>query len=237
MSEKALVSEFSFPSEHEPPFLVEPSQGDPRALILYLHWFDEAPSANRTQYLEEAKQMAVHGFAGLLPQLAFPWKVPPAGLPADAESINAESRQLVALVEGAKQHLHLDEVAVVGHDFGAMHGSLVSHRIQSKCNVFVAPTPRWSDWFLRFWPINDDRYDYMRALAPLDPIAMVADIEAPTLYQFARNDFYIAAMTGLELFDAAREPKAMKPYEADHSMESDLARTDRIDFLLQTLGH
>jgi pimeloyl-ACP methyl ester carboxylesterase len=231
----AEVTEFDFSSRSEKPFLVRP-EGETRGLLLYLHWFDEAPNANRTQFLEEARTMAGVRFISLLPQLEFPWKSPPTGLPADPEKIRAESDYLTGLVNSARSQFEIDRLGIVGHDFGAMHGTLVADELSSLCNVFIAPTPRWSDWFLRFWPIEDDRYDYMRAMEPLDPLTAVHGIEAPTLYQFARSDFYIASMTGLELFGAANEPKTMVPYEADHSLVNEQARVDRIGFLREHLG-
>ncbi len=229
------VTEFDFASRFEKPFLVRP-EGEAKGLLLYLHWFDEAPNANRTQFLGEARTMAELGFISLLPQLEFPWKSPPTGLPADAEKIRSEADYLIRLVASARSEFEVDHFGIVGHDFGAMHGALVAEDLGSQCNVFIAPTPRWSDWFLRFWPIEDDRYDYMRAMEPLDPLTVIQNITAPTLYQFARNDFYIAAMTGLELFDAANGPKTMIPYEADHSMGLEQARLDRIEFLVEHLG-
>ncbi|HEY5891024.1 MAG TPA: hypothetical protein VIW94_10025 [Acidimicrobiia bacterium] len=229
------VTEFAFPSGSEQPLLVRPD-GEAIALLLYLHWFDEAPNANRTQFLDEATAMAEIGFVSLLPQLEFPWKSPPTGLPADADRIRSQSKYLTRLVTSARSHLAIDRLGIVGHDFGAMHGARVARGLESRCNVFIAPTPRWSDWFLRFWPIDDDRYDYMRAMEPLDPLTAVGEIDAPTLYQFAKSDFYIAPMTGLELFGQAKEPKTMIPYDADHSLDSAEAGSDRREFLQKHLG-
>jgi hypothetical protein len=99
----------------------------------------------------------------------------------------------------------------------------------------IAPTPRWSDWFLRFWPIDGDRFDYMRTLDPVDPITAIGNVSTPTLFQFGQKDFYIAAMTGSELFGAAREPKTMKTYDSDHAVEVPQARVDHLDFLVEHL--
>ncbi len=232
---EGVVTEFDFPSRSEKPFVVRPD-GPARGLILYLHWFDESPNANRTQFLEEAKTMAEMRFVSLLPQLEFPWNSPPTGMPNDAEKIRSEVVYLTSLVSSVRSKLDIDQLAIVGHDFGAMHGTLVARALKNVCNIFIAPTPRWSDWFLRFWPIGDDRYDYMRAMEPLDPLRAVSDIEAPTLFQFANNDFYIAPMTGLELYEGANEPKSIVHYEADHSLVDGQCRLDRIEFLKEHLG-
>ena len=70
--------------------------------------------------------------------------------------------------------------------------------------MLIAATPRWADWFLPFWPIPDDRIDYLRALRPLDPIERIGSVgDAEVLFQFGRRDFFIAPMTGLEFRGAA----------------------------------
>ena len=40
-------------------FLVEPTEGGRGGGVLFLHWFDtEAPDGNRTQFLDEATELA-----------------------------------------------------------------------------------------------------------------------------------------------------------------------------------
>lgn len=181
--------------------------------------------------------MATLGVVSALPQLTFPWDTAPCDADSDMGRIRSELdflRQVHATllsVEGVTA----DRVAIVGHDFGAMHGVLLANQVEARCLVLVAPTPRWSDWFLRFWPINEDRFDYMRALSPVDPITAAQNLNCPSLFQFARNDFYIAAMTASELYGAASEPKNMLDYETDHSMASEEAALDREAFLRQQL--
>lgn len=114
--------------------------------------------------------------------------------------------------------------------------ALIAAEIAPTCVVMIAPTPRWADWFLRFWPIAGDRFDYMRSLGPFDPVTVVKEISAPVLFQFALNDFYISAMAGTELFGAANEPKLMTPYDTDHGMQVPEAKTDRLTFLTEHLG-
>lgn len=221
----------------DPPLTVRPS-GPVAATILFLHWFDEAPNANRTQFLDEATSLADHGVASILPQLRFPWREDPAGLPADLTRIQEESDNLEAILGAAdKEGLVVEgNVGLVGHDFGAMHAILLMTRREFKCGVLIAPTPRWSDWFLRFWPIPDDRYDYMRGLHDVDPINLASDTDAPLLFQFGMQDFFIAPMTGSELANAAKEPKTLIAYEAEHDMDISDARIDREAFLLEHLG-
>ncbi|MGK2852451.1 MAG: hypothetical protein ACSLFN_16280 [Candidatus Limnocylindrales bacterium] len=78
------------------------------------------------------------------------------------------------------------------------------------------------DWFLPFWPIVDDRLDYLRAVRPLDPIERIAQVGAsrPTdvLFQFGRRDFFIAAMTGLEFRAATPAGSELLACDDEHAM-------------------
>lgn len=222
--------------------LVEPVGGGRGAAVLYLHWFDpEAPDGNRDQFLDEAIDLARgHGVVSLLPQGRFPW----AAAPTDAEADLARVREEVAghrlaldLVAGRTDVEH-GRVAIVGHDFGGMHGIVLAAEDERVAAVVaIAATPRWGDWFLPFWPIAGDRWEYLRALHAVDPIARIGEIAPrPICLQFARGDFYIADMTGLELHRAAGEPKEIHAYDADHAMRTPAARADRVAFLRRVLG-
>ena len=218
-------------------FLVEPIEGGRGGAILFLHWFDtEAPDSNRTQFVEEAVTLArEHGAVSLLPQGRFPWAGDPTDAEADAARIRGEVGSLRAGIDllAARPDVDDTRIALVGHDFGAMHGTLLAaDDARIAAVVLIAATPRWGDWFLPFWQIGDDRHDYLRSMASLDPISRVAAIAPrPVCFQFARNDFFIAAMTGLEFHRAAGEPKEMHAYDTDHGMRDQLAVADRLAFL------
>jgi pimeloyl-ACP methyl ester carboxylesterase len=222
-------------------YLVEPVEGGRGAGVLFLHWFDtEAPDGNRTQFLDEAVALAVdHGVVSVLPQGRFPWSSAPTDAQADAtrirDEVAAHHRAIDLLVE--RPDVEAGRIGLVGHDFGAMHGIVAAaedERIASA--ALIAATPRWGDWFLPFWPIIGDRWDYLRALSPLDPISRIGELSPrPVLLQFARGDFYIADMTGLELHRAAGEPKELHAYDGDHAVRDPQARRDRTAFLARTL--
>jgi pimeloyl-ACP methyl ester carboxylesterase len=223
-------------------FLVAPRAGGRGAGVLFLHWFDtEAPDGDRTQFLAEAEQLARdHGVVSVLPQGRFPWAGAPTDGATDAERIRAEVEAHRAALDVLAARTDVDEsrIALVGHDFGAMHGTLLAAddpRIAAA--VLIAATPRWGDWFLPFWQIAGNRHDYLRALAPLDPISRVGDLSPrPVCFQFARSDFFIASMTGLEFHGAAADPKELHAYEADHGMRVPEAASDRRAFLAAHIG-
>jgi len=222
-------------------YLVEPMGGGRGPGALFLHWFDtEAPDGNRTQFLDEATELAREdGFVSVLPQGQFPWSGDPIGSASDARRIREEVARHRAALDHLAQREDVDEarIGLVGHDFGGMHGILLAAddpRIAAA--AIIAATPRWGDWFLPFWRIEGDRFEYLRALSDLDPISRVGELAPrPLLLQFARDDFFIAAMTGLELHRAAGEPKEMRAYDADHGMRDPQARADRREFLVKSL--
>jgi len=118
-----------------------------------------------------------------------------------------------------------------------MHGLvLASQRPSFKAAVLIAATPRWGDWFLRFWKVDVDRFDYLRRLAPYDPVSVAPKLTATTLWQFSDRDFYIAPMSAVELARASGPDPAIEWYQADHAMRSAKARARRTAFLRRALG-
>ncbi len=209
-----------------------------RGGVLFLHWFDpQADDGNRTQFRAEAERLGSEGVVSAMPQLVFPWSVDPVGSSADSRQIESEIDLLAACVDELEGR-GAERIVMVGHDFGAMHGALLMARDpRIVSGVLIAPANRWADWFLRFWPIEEDRIDYMRALRVLDPIEHIASIAPrPLLMQFANDDYFIAGMDASELYNAAGEPKRIERYEADHAMRSDHAVAHRHDFILEQLA-
>jgi len=213
-------------------YVVAPATRKPLAGILFLHWLGEHRS-DRTQFLDEAVDLAALGVRSVLPAGRLPWLVPPTDAAADVEKIETEVRRehvaLGALTSGLPAQT---PVALVGHDFGAMSGSiLLSRETRIDAAVLIAANPRWAEWFLPFWKIEGDRFDYARALAPLDPIEAIATVDRPLLFQFSQRDYYIAPMSAVRFARAPKPEAALEWYEADHAMRSRKARASRTAFL------
>ena len=218
-------------------YVVAPT-GPPRAGALFLHWLGEHRS-DRTQFLSEARSLAALGVRSVLPAGRLPWVPDPVDADADAANIEVEQRRLTAALDGLADGLpHGAPIALVGHDFGAMHGLLLASRSAKrfKAAVVIAATPRWGDWFLRFWKLDVDRFDYLRRMAPLDPIEAARGLQATTLWQFSDRDYFIAPMSAVELARAAPGEPTIEWYAADHAMRSAKARAARRAFLSRELG-
>ena len=218
-------------------YVVQPADGRPRAGVLFLHWLGEHRS-DRTQFLSEARQLAALGVLSVLPAGRLPWVPDPVDAESDVANIELEQRRLGAALDALLADLPKGApIALVGHDFGAMHGLLLAARQPVfDAAVFIAAAPRWGDWFLRFWKVVGDRFDYLRRLAPLDPIASARSLKAETLWQFSERDFFIAPMSALELARAAPGEPSIEWYEADHAMRSARARAARAAFLTRAFG-
>lgn len=217
-------------------YVVAASAGRVRAGVLFLHWLGDHRS-DRTQFLSEARELARLGVRCVLPQGRLPWGPDPVDAETDVANIELEGRRLDAaldeLVAGLPRGTPL---ALVGHDFGAMHGLLLAaRRPVFAAVVVISATPRWADWFLRFWKVEGDRFDYLRRLAPLDPIESARRLRGTVLWQFSERDYFIAPMSAVELARAAPGDPTIEWYKADHAMRSSRARVARTTFLRRHL--
>jgi pimeloyl-ACP methyl ester carboxylesterase len=227
-------------------YLVEPEIVDARETrrpgLLFAHWFDtEAPNGNRTEFVDEAVEWARrHAAAAILPQLTFPWAGDPTGAAADSERIVAEVGRLRRCLDvvTARPAVDASRLGVVGHDFGGMHAIILATvDRRPAAYVLIAAVPRWGDWFLPFWPIEEDRIDYLRGIRPLDPIEHVRGV-APgrVLFQFGLRDFFIAPMTGREFARAAGDNAEYAAYpDAEHDMTGEEIAAARTAFLESAL--
>ncbi len=224
-------------------YLVRPAKeaATAGAGVLLWHWLDDkAPDGNRSQFLDEAAELANAGLVSLLPQGRFPWVDAPDNATDDAAAIRAEVARLRAGLDLLADRPGVDpgRLAVVGHDFGGMLATVAAAEgTRLRALVIVAATPRWGDWFLPFWKIVDDRIEYLRALRPLDPIERIGAVgRAQVLLQFGDRDYYIAPMTAREFGRAAPEGSRFSTYDTGHDMRLPEIRADRRAFLAETLG-
>jgi pimeloyl-ACP methyl ester carboxylesterase len=173
----------------------------------------------------------------VLPAGRLPWVPDPVDAETDVANLEHEQRRLDAALDRLRAGLpKAAPLALVGHDFGAMHGlGLAARRPEFRATVVIAATPRWGDWFLRFWKVEGDRFEYLRRLAPFDPVTRAQGLRGSVLWQFSERDFFIAPMDALELARAAPGEPTIEWFQADHAMRSARARAARATFLARTL--
>jgi pimeloyl-ACP methyl ester carboxylesterase len=225
-------------------YQVLPAGRAPAAGALFVHWYEsDSPTSNRTQFLNEAVELAGHGLVSLLVET--PWSnpkfYPDRDVKLDYENSVQEVKELRRDLDVLLANSRVDpiRVAYVGHDFGAMYGMVmtgVDHRISVA--AFQAGNSRFSDWFLYNQPklTPEEKQRVMDRLAPVDPVRFIGLLAGkPVLLQFSKQDFYVPLDRAQAIVDAAKEPKRVLYYDAGHGLNEQAVR-DRVAFLIEKLG-
>jgi dienelactone hydrolase len=223
-------------------YLLSPEGDQPHAAILFVHWLETwDPTANRRQFLDEARQLAAKGATCLLIETMWSdqdWFIKRS----QVEDIPNSIRQAIELrlafdILLSQPLVDPNRFAYVGHDFGGMYGVLAgSIDPRPSCYVIMAATPRFSDWYLYYPPLEEpDRSEFITEMTPFDPINRVAELApAPILFQFADDDFHVPQPRAEEFFAAAQQPKELRWYNAKHGLNQ-TASEERIVWLTNTL--
>jgi dienelactone hydrolase len=222
--------------------LFSPQTETSHAAILYVHWYEPgSPDSNRSQFVEEAKEMAQCGAVSLLIETA--WSDPDFFLKrTQAEDIQ-NSMEEVANIRRAmdllltQSNINTTRFGFVGHDFGGMYGVLAGSLDQRPSHyAIMAATPRFPDWYLYSPKMEGEaRETFIHQFSPLDPITHIANLApAPILFQFGTDDAHVPNERAEEFFNAASQPKEMKWYESGHGLNND-ATQDRKHWLKEKL--
>jgi pimeloyl-ACP methyl ester carboxylesterase len=216
-------------------FLVRP-QGKPKAAVLWAHWYGEEANTNRTEFLEDAVALAKDGVVSLLPQGTVPWRQP--------VSDDADADRQLAIDQVVQLRRGLDvlreaggdvPIGFVGHDYGAMFGTLLVLDERPQTYVLMAPDATFSNWFLKYFVRSASKPEFDAAFAPLDPVNNVGDAApASVFFQFAESDKYVPGYIAERLYEASSEPKETRSYGGGHELD-DAARTDRLAWLRKEL--
>lgn len=223
--------------------LFRPAGAGPFPVLLYIHWYEpESRNSNRSQFVSEAVEFAKLGVLCLTVETL--WSDPDFFMKrtqADDERNSVEEvvnlrRWMDFLL--AQPGVDAGRFALVGHDFGGMYGALAGSLDRRPSQyVIMAATPRFADWYLYLPKLEGEaRETFIRQMAPLDPIAHVAELSpAPILFQFGDDDFHIPQERAAEFFAAAREPKEMRMYSSGHGLNDESA-ADRKAWLKRQFG-
>lgn len=220
-------------------YLVVPTGNGPFAGILWVHWLGEEKS-NRTQFLDEAVELAPKGAVSLL--LDAMWSEPQWFRNRIPEKDHENSiRQVIELRRAvdlllSQSNVDKTRIGFVGHDYGAMYGMLMAG-VEQRINtyVFIAATQSLSDWAF-LGPQPKSKAAYLKQNANLELTDYLRQVKnASKLFQFGKKDFYVSQADAAVLFAATTEPKQRKIYEASHKMELNEIASDRDDWLVKQL--
>jgi dienelactone hydrolase len=211
--------------------------------VLYLHWFEPGhASADLSEFLPEAIELAERGVVSVLPQQRFPWDGDPVGDERDVAAVNGGADDARAALDYLARQPGVDDdrLAIVGHDYGAMYGTMVADsdpRVTAA--VHIALDSLWANWFDLFWLGLDgpEEEAYFALFAGLDPVDHVDRLGSAQLFQWAEDDFFIPAAVRDAFAAAAPAAPAITYSGVDHSVDLTAAETDRIEFLIEHLGN
>ena len=222
--------------------LFRPESEESLAAILYVHWYEpESPDSNRSQFVEEAKELARGGAVCLLIETL--WSDPDFFIKrTQADDVQNSMEEVVNIRHAMDLLLSQPNVdparfAYVGHDFGGMYGVLAGSLDQRpKHYVIMAATPRFPDWYLYLPKLEGEaRATFIQQMAEIDPIVHVPNLApADIFFQFGTDDPHVPQERANEFFAAAREPKEMKWYESGHGL-NEAATSDRKAWLKEKL--
>jgi len=222
--------------------MLRPEADGSHAAILYAHWYEpQSPDSDRSQFEEEAKEMARGAVCLLVETLwsdrdFFIKRTQEDDLQNSVEEVVNIRRAIDLLL--SQPNIDSKRFAYVGHDFGGMYGVLAGSLDGRPSHyVVMAATPRFADWYLYGPKLEGEaREAFIRQMSGIDPIAHAPKLApAPIFFQFGTDDFHIPKERAEEFFQAAREPKKMKWYGAGHGLNEDATR-DRKVWLKEKLG-
>ena len=126
-----------------------------------------------------------------------------------------------------------DNVAIVGHDYGAMYALALG---DPDVRLVVAATPdaSWPHWFLTYWPRSGEVPEgYREQLGRFDPLAGAARLGARLVLQWAEDDDHVPEHAPASYEQAAPEARVFR-YPYDHQL-GDAAVADRLTLLRDAL--
>jgi dienelactone hydrolase len=222
--------------------MFRPEGEESLAAILYVHWYEpESLDSHRTQFEEEAKEMARSG--ALCVSIETLWSDRDFFLKRTQADDMQNSMEEVVNIRRAmdllfsQPNVDSQRFAYVGHDFGGMYGVLAGSLDQRPAHyVIMASTPRFPDWYLYLPKLEGEaRAAFIRQMAEIDPITHIQNLSpADVFFQLATDDFHVPKERAEEFFAAAKDPKEMKWYEAKHGLNEE-ATQDRKAWLKQKL--
>ena len=210
--------------------------------ILWVHWLGDPKTTNHTEFAPDAIALARHGATSILVDCMWArrgWfrtmgKSAEADYRATVNQVIDLRRTLDFLL--AQPRVDPKRIAFVGHDFGGMVGALLSGvDRRPQFYVFMAVTPKFSDWYLLGKTIPR-REAYVARLAPLNTLDYLWRSRAKAyLFQFSGPDHYVSVANATAFFESAPTRRGVFYYDADHDLAIPAAFSDRQSWLVAEL--
>ena len=223
-------------------WLVAPAGPAPRhsmAGVLWLHWLGQIHN-DRSEFLSQAVAMADRGVVSVLPDGGFPWVEDPDGTAADVTRVEDQLAAYRRVLDrlASRRAVDPERIAVVGHDYGAMYGSLLADS-DERVSVLAlqALDATWGNWFATYWLglEGQARADYSQLFAGLEPVDHVARLGSHVLLQWAGRDEYVSAEVADAVSAANPDARRIDYPRADHQLD-DKALRDLAGFLTEQLA-
>ncbi len=236
-----------------PAYLVVPNGKGKFAAILWGHWMmPNSPTANRSEFLDEAVALASVGVVSLLidaPLVRPGFKADPNPLGSQGSDVVAQ--QVTDLRRGldlllSQNDVDAKRIAYVGHSFDAQCGSILD-AVDKRPSAFVFMGNPVS---IREFLLSSDipQVVELRRSVPADKINHYLDTNswidpgtyagqlgpAPAFFQYATHDEFVPVAFAQHYFDLSTGPKEMKVYDSNHALNAQ-ARNDRYEFLRKYL--
>ncbi|OLS26445.1 MAG: hypothetical protein HeimC3_09950 [Candidatus Heimdallarchaeota archaeon LC_3] len=207
-------------------YLVIPKTSGPHPIIEFIHWLEtEADNSNRSEFLPSAIELAKDGYLSILPD-AF-WSTTPEKFKKNPVpwwkteyefDKNLCIKQIIELLRIhdyvlTLKNVDIKRIGLVGHDFGAMFGSLLLNFVSNfKAFVLMAATTKFYHWFKFGSKLSDTELnEYGNRMELFNPINYIEILSpSPILFQFADDDFYIPKEIAKDFFQRASDPKELK---------------------------
>jgi cephalosporin-C deacetylase-like acetyl esterase len=236
-----------------PAYLVVPHEKGKFAAILWGHWMmPNSPTANRSEFLDEAVALASAGVVSLLidaPMVrpGFSPDADPLG-PQAAEVTRQEVLDLRRALDLllARPDVDPKRIAYVGHSFGASCGAILDAVDKRPAAfVFMGNPVAVSDMLTSDLPmivefrkkVGDEKIKaFLDKYGWTDPGEYAVYLgPSPALFQYATHDEFMTVPMEQKYFDMSKGPKEINFYDSNHALNAQ-ARNDRYEFLRKYLA-
>jgi predicted esterase len=241
---KTLVQDIFLSSEEAPrikAFLIKPYKAAPGVggAVLFVHWLGAPPANDRTEFFEDAVQLADHNVTCLLVEA--PWADPEWFPNRKLDDSEANTLRYVTQLRSYFRYLlaeakpEADKIAFVGHDFGAMYGALLLQQENAiRHAVMMAAVPDFADWYLLGRKLSDsDARQFRERMSPIAPSRYLRCARnVDVLFQFAENDRFVSREQASAFIGSAPTEKTVLWYSGGHELQ-DASRKDRVAWLVK----